>query len=386
MAWETVSDSPPEPEPVLPAALAEIRDTVMPGMVRWKAERLLRAGSKGMSSFQASKDSGPTCRYDYSDQWHALVEYGDARGDEAPVVTVAFRRPRPFRLPARLLEGLSPRERKIRAILADADSATWFEEETMAWRIRAVNLLVPMGRDGAVAELRKYLDAAYGPADPETIAIGLERESNEFSPFGHGLMRVIALLFPEPGPGPVSERQRTLGQGAPTLIPDPARRHEWPCFPMTTEDGVPFDVAMGYTLFGVPASAHHVLRNYSRTGAFRDAPLAPTADPVSAAVRLGVSDRFLALKGGFLSGTGSGFRGRLNTAALNEIRPLVQAELLPGDGSKDLPDFVRSYLQGDYQKQDEQSTVINWLREHGLLARIRWAEAQGRFFMEPNAE
>lgn len=291
MRWVTQSDSPPEPDPELPEDLKDVRDRVRPGMRKWEADRVLAPLARGTSSYSHSSVSGPTLRFEYTDNWHATVTMANDSGDDSIVGEIAFERATFPRMPGHVFRGISPRQRKIRAVLADADFQRPSSKDSASAYIRAVNLLVSLGEEEATRELWAYVRVVYGGDAEERI------EPEEYVGTSHGIMRVMALLFPEAAPDLNASHHRDLGQGQARLSPHKGDWHQWPCFPMTTECDVPFDVAMGYRLSGVPSTPHHVLRTYSRTGVFRTEPLTPRADPLSAAIRLAVSDRFLELRG-----------------------------------------------------------------------------------------
>lgn len=372
MHWATVSDSPPDYEVPLPDSLKELRDAISIGMPRWKAERVLMPQSWGSSLYTSSQSPGPTLRYEYADDWYATVSLASDRGDDSLVTNIEFRRPTAFRLPAGTIHGLDARNRKIRAILADADSCKRNSGDTAEAYVRAVNMLVSLGHENAIQKLQEYIKSMYGSNEEDGESTTISVSTNG------GIMRVIALLFPETKPNVSASYHRDIGQGGSTLSPSPNERSNWPCFPMTTECDVPFEVSFGYTLAGIPASPHWVLRRYAETGTFRTQPLTPSADPLTAATRLAVSDRFIELRGwGLTANTSDMYSSNIKREGLKGVRKLAASAVT----SKRVPRFIDDYLKGNRQRDAEQTMTSDWLREHGILARIRWSEVEGRFVL-----
>jgi hypothetical protein len=127
-----------------------------------------------------------------------------------------------------------------------------FSEYDPGATIAAVNELVAIGHDGALAALERFVQAADLEADPH-----------------RGLFLVMRVAF-EADPHPPLR----LGGAALTAPPAPA----FPRFPIAIIEDVPLMLIGGYTLGGLaePVTAH--VEYYRRHGKLRSAPLAPRRD------------------------------------------------------------------------------------------------------------
>jgi hypothetical protein len=117
--------------------------------------------------------------------------------------------------------------------------------------IEAVNALFPLGKDGALKELERFIAGAKLDDDPH-----------------HGLFLVMRVLF-DADPHP------PLRLGGARLEP-PAQASAVPRFPIMMVDDVPVMLIEGYTLGGLPEQLPTHIDYYRTQGKLRPAPLAPT--------------------------------------------------------------------------------------------------------------
>lgn len=60
------------------------------------------------------------------------------------------------------------------------------------------------------------------------------------------------------------------------------------------------------------------------------------------------------------------------------IRPLVASVI----GEYRTTRYIDDFLKGERQPTEAEAMVTDWLRERGILERIRWSEAEGKFVIE----
>lgn len=131
-------------------------------------------------------------------------------------------------------------------------ATTPFEAYDPGAVIEAVNALVPLGTEDALAAIDAYLAKQDLAKDPQ-----------------HGLFLVLRVAFEaEPHP-PV-----LLGGSSP---PPPADAAKAPRFPIAILDDVPVLLVSGYTLRGLPEPVSAHVAYYRAHGRLRAAPLAPPA-------------------------------------------------------------------------------------------------------------
>lgn len=141
-------------------------------------------------------------------------------------------------------------------VLAQAGRLSFAEYHP--WQvIDAVNALVPLGKEDALAALNSQL-----------VREGPDASSDE------GLFLVLRVLFFVP-PAPGHQPAMRLGGTAPPPPPELARL---PHFPLMLIDDVPLLMISGYALGGdtEPVSVH--LAHYAAHGTIRESPLRPTHD------------------------------------------------------------------------------------------------------------
>ena len=120
--------------------------------------------------------------------------------------------------------------------------------------IEAVNALVPLGKDGALAAIEAFLgkqDLAKAPHQ--------------------GVFLVLRVLF-EADPHP----PMLLGGSRPSPPPSPS---SLPRFPIMMVDDVPLMLVASYTLRGLPEPVTAHVEYYRKHGTLRATPLAPSAGP-----------------------------------------------------------------------------------------------------------
>lgn len=145
------------------------------------------------------------------------------------------------------------KENDMMARLAQAATMP-IEAYNPATVIEAVNALHPLGKDGALAEVERYLQQQ-------------DKSGQEM-----GLFWVLRVLFEvpsEPGFPPLR-----LGQPA---IPPPSEPGKLPRFPIVLVQDVPVLVSRGYFLAGLPEPVEAHVAYYRLHGTLRDAPLTPPA-------------------------------------------------------------------------------------------------------------
>jgi|GEM_PF-2917281 len=138
-------------------------------------------------------------------------------------------------------------------LLLRAGSATFASYDPSAV-VAAVNALVPLGKDGALAAIEAFLakqDLAKAPQQ--------------------GLFLVLRVLFEADAHPPMR-----LGGSQPAPPPAPAAL---PRFPIALVDDVPLMLVQSYTLRGLPEPVSAHVAYYRAHGTLRAGPLAPAANP-----------------------------------------------------------------------------------------------------------
>jgi hypothetical protein len=153
-------------------------------------------------------------------------------------------------------------ESELRRLLRVLDEVPSYSEDPDPLPlIRAVNALVPLGKDRALAAIDEYL-----------------RVSSSFDDPGRdGVFLVVRTLFEvpaDPGHLPV------MMVGAPSP-PAPVDPKALPRFPIAIIDDIPLRVVTGYSLAGHPESPESHLTWYRQHGVLRTRPLAPTLTPMT---------------------------------------------------------------------------------------------------------
>lgn len=147
--------------------------------------------------------------------------------------------------------------------------------------IKAVNALQALGKQPALDALRRYIEIApeglFHSGRPAFDPANIDQGDYNVA------FWIIRLLF-EPAQSGTRIRQPLLG----AAVPSPGKGDErlWPLFPMELVDDVPFMIAHGWNLGGVPEHPSSHIEWAERYGVVRDMPLRPADDPLAVADRL----------------------------------------------------------------------------------------------------
>lgn len=149
--------------------------------------------------------------------------------------------------------------------------------------IVAVNALQPLGKQRGVAVLREYMQISFAGAGSDD----------------QGLFVIMRALFEVP---PLAPGEQPVPYDSPRfpgvlrrgyLLPpviavagDPDHPTKFPRLPLAIIDDVPFFVAAGITIAGVPESPEAHLDALSRDGQWRTKPLHPSNNPIGAMMKL----------------------------------------------------------------------------------------------------
>lgn len=147
--------------------------------------------------------------------------------------------------------------------------------------IRAVNELHALGKQQALDALRRYVELA---PDGRFFNDELPFDAANIDQGDYNVaFWIIRLLF-EPAQAGTRIPQPALG----AAVPSPAESDKtlWPLFPIEVVDDIPFMIAQGWNLGGVPERPSSHIKWAERYGVLRDAPLRPADDPLAAAERL----------------------------------------------------------------------------------------------------
>lgn len=201
--------------------------------------------------------------------------------------------------------------------------------------IRAVNLLQPLGKDKALAIIDEYL-----------------RVTSFWHDSGReGVFVVLRTLFQVPDdPG----YMRHMVAGVPDLRP-PSDHKLLPRFPITIEEGIPFKLVNGYSIFGSPESPEWHTEYFREQGTLRKNALVPTDDPVRALTEFMTSPRWRYAGEGEARRDSSRADHNLYEQLLRLLDTVIQPE----------PDDFESLVPWD-------DTDTRKLLEHIARLRIRW--------------
>jgi len=136
--------------------------------------------------------------------------------------------------------------------LLDQAATMSVEDYNPARIVHAVNALVPLGKEAALAQISSYLKTRSKPAEVQ------------------GLFWVLRVLFDVPA-----------GQSFPPVrigqpnIPPPADPGKLPRFPILIVRDIPFLVVSGYDLGGLPEAVDAHVTYFRTHGVLRDNPLTP---------------------------------------------------------------------------------------------------------------
>ena len=138
-------------------------------------------------------------------------------------------------------------------LAASSDLTSYNPQRT----IGAVNALIPLGKDGALAALSNYYREADLDADPR-----------------HGLFWILRVLFEIPA-DPGYHPPVHLGVPSP---PEPQDLKKLPRFPIVLIDDIPILTVTSYLLGGLPETVESHLEHFQLSGVIRTTLLRPTID------------------------------------------------------------------------------------------------------------
>jgi hypothetical protein len=144
--------------------------------------------------------------------------------------------------------------------------------------VRAVNHLMPMGKDKAIRELRAFLKIARDSTN-ETVRCDEDIDTSD----GTCVFLIVRLLF-EP-----AEPNRELPHIATipfTPIVDSKDKNKWPLYPLYLQDDVPFFLVYGGASSGMPDLPDRHVDWAEKHGKIRRKLLRPLDNPMLAAARL----------------------------------------------------------------------------------------------------
>ncbi len=139
--------------------------------------------------------------------------------------------------------------------------------------IRAVNALLPLGKEKALATIEEFLRVA----------------SDWHNSGRDGVFLVLHTLFEVPNEPGYMPR---MFVGAPSP-PEPKDRKLLPRFPIAIEGDIPLLIVDGYSLNGYPEPPELHVKYFREHGTLRAEPLAPAAEPFQALDRLVRSRRWI---------------------------------------------------------------------------------------------
>jgi hypothetical protein len=142
--------------------------------------------------------------------------------------------------------------------------------------IRAVNTLLPLGKEKALLALRTYYSVA-------TKIDRLQRQPHRRFRYDLDEQRIFLvgrLLFVRKDGSPLMPWMAIGAPSSPVFVKkdDP----NWPLFPLVVESGIPFSLSGGYAIGGYPQSPLGHLEFFDAHCVLRDGPLVPEGSPIAA--------------------------------------------------------------------------------------------------------
>jgi hypothetical protein len=144
--------------------------------------------------------------------------------------------------------------------------------------VRAVNHLMPMGKEKAIRELREFLKIARDSVN-ETI----RRDENIDTSDRTCVFLIVRLLFESAEP---TEKPPDIMTTPFTPIPDDKDKKYWPLYPVQLQDDVPFFLVYGGGMTGLPDQPERHVDWAEKNGRIRSKLLRPIDNPMLAAARL----------------------------------------------------------------------------------------------------
>lgn len=174
--------------------------------------------------------------------------------------------------------------------------------------IRAVNGLLPLGKEQALATLERYVELTsdFGYHDDKEIVFWIIRLLFEPIRLGDRIPSPMIAVFFD--------------------AKDPQGRMNWPLSPMDIIDDVPFMLGRQIAMGGQPEHPSSHIRWARRHGVIRDLPLVPSANPLSAAEAILSSPRFKQLDDFSRNDATNSIRGQALAMVKGIIEPIDEPD------------------------------------------------------------
>ena len=269
--------------------LQELAQTLKPGMTNQQAEEIISRYSRQFAWNWSGKVGRPALsRYQLDDDTYVILRYETTRdpigniADEDKLTSfemVSLQDLR-SRLPKGALEG-------IRLIhQAPSPMACGFDPTKL---IRAVNRLQEIGSRESVRLLRLYHDlASYDDGDDSDWRWRYDLDEQR-------IFLILRLLFVRKD----GESHMPWMHSGATLPAIPKENTDWPLFPLAVSGDIPFFMANGYGLGGVPESPLRHLDYCEQNCVIRQEPMSPSLLPIQAVAALYRSERWKELFGAY---------------------------------------------------------------------------------------
>jgi hypothetical protein len=141
-----------------------------------------------------------------------------------------------------------------------------------AMLVRAVNRLHALGKEQAIAELRRFLKIS-------TRSFCVERDPANIDTCDNQCVFLIVRLLFEPAEPTGKRPEMRIGAMRPS---PPEGDRSWPLFPLALQDDIPFILIRGVILSGVPEDPSVHVDWAEKHGKLRARPLRPIDDPLAA--------------------------------------------------------------------------------------------------------
>jgi hypothetical protein len=214
--------------------------------------------------------------------------------------------------------------------------------------IRAVNALHELGKDKALSELREFLKYAGWGGFHERIPEDISTADSQCV-FG-----IVMLLFESDSPQhPVPNP----ALGGPSPSPEQDDWNHWPLYPFALVNDVPFSLAQGFTLAGLPSQPISHIKWAEAHGKLRARPLHPASDPLAAAAKLLATPQGQRL-------FGTSFKDHYYSLPINQALAAARPHIeLPQDGDKgfDDKDWVNCQRQATELKLAWDAGALKWV-------------------------
>jgi hypothetical protein len=146
--------------------------------------------------------------------------------------------------------------------------------------VRAVNHLMPMGKEKAIRELREFLKIAR-----DSVYETIRRDENIDTSDRTCVFLIVRLLFECAEP---SGELPDIATVPFTPIPEDKDKRYWPLYPVHLQDDVPFFLVYGGGMGGQPDQPERHVDWAEKHGRIRTKQLRPIDNPMLAAARLAV--------------------------------------------------------------------------------------------------